>query len=126
MRVIAVIGDVIVLGVLTVAGFTMHETLSDVPRLLVTVISFLVAWAWIAPWFGVYRDEVLADPKRIWRVLLAWVAAAPFGAVLRAFLLGLTVSPIFVVVMTVVTGAGLIVWREVLALRFGSRSTPAV
>jgi len=126
MRVVAIIGDGIVLGVLSVAGFAMHETLAETSRLLITVLSFLVAWAWIAPWFGVFGDEVLTDPKRVWRVLLAWVAAAPFGAVLRALLLGLTVSPIFVIVMTVVTGVGLIVWREILAWRLSARSTPTV
>ncbi|GBD83861.1 hypothetical protein BMS3Abin02_00244 [bacterium BMS3Abin02] len=126
MRAVAIIGDGIVLGVLSVVGFAMHETMTESSRLLVTVLSFLVAWAWIAPWFGVFGDDVLTDPRRVWRVLLAWVAAAPFGVVLRAFLLGLTVSPIFVIVMTVVTGVGLIVWREILAWRFGARSAPTV
>ncbi|HDK46166.1 MAG TPA: DUF3054 domain-containing protein [Actinobacteria bacterium] len=126
MRAVAIIGDGIVLGVLSVVGFAMHETMTESSRLLVTVLSFLVAWAWIAPWFGVFGDDVLTDPRRVWRVLLAWVAAAPFGVVLRAFLLGLTVSPIFVIVMTVVTGVGLIVWREILVWRFGARSAPTV
>ncbi|GBE22450.1 MAG TPA: DUF3054 domain-containing protein [Actinobacteria bacterium] len=126
MRAVAIIGDGIVLGVLSVVGFAMHETMTESSRLLVTVLSFLVAWTWIAPWFGVFGDDVLTDPRRVWRVLLAWVAAAPFGVVLRAFLLGLTVSPIFVIVMTVVTGVGLIVWREILAWRFGARSAPTV
>ena len=84
MRIVAIIGDVVVLTVLTVVGFAMHETLGAAARLSVTVGAFLVAWLWIA------------------------------------------VSPIFVVVMTAVTGVGLVIWRGVLAWWLTSRSTPAV
>ena len=126
MRIVAIIGDVVVLTVLTVVGFAMHETLGAAARLSVTVGAFLVAWLWIAPWFGAFRGDVIGEPKHTWRVLPAWVAAAPFGAVLRGLLLGLTVSPIFVVVMTAVTGVGLVIWRGVLAWWLTSRSTPAV
>lgn len=125
MRIAAIVGDSLVLAVLTIVGFAMHETLGAASRLVVTIGAFLVAWLWIAPWFGSFRLDVIGDPRRVWRILAAWVAAASFGSVLRGLVLGLTVSPIFVVVMTAVSGAGLLVWRVVFALWLRGRQGEA-
>jgi hypothetical protein len=83
--------------------------------LLVTIGAFLAAWIFVAPWFGSFDSEVIRGVRRVWIVPLAWIATAPLGAVVRGLVLGIDVSPIFVVVMTVVTGAGLGLWRVALA-----------
>jgi hypothetical protein len=116
MRTAAIIGDVLVIVVLTIVGFATHETLGQVSRLLITVAAFLAAWAFVAPWFGVFDPSTISMAGKVWRVALAWVAAAPLGAVVRGLVLGIDVPPIFVVVMAVVTGAGLVVWRLILSL----------
>jgi hypothetical protein len=115
VRRIALVGDVAVLGVLTVAGFVTHGTLGDIGRLLITVAAFLAAWFWTAPWFGVYRDDYVWDWRQVWRALWAWSLAAPLGAVVRALLLNTPITPVFVVVSIAVNGAGLVLWRLLLA-----------
>ncbi|MFZ0492249.1 MAG: DUF3054 domain-containing protein [Acidimicrobiia bacterium] len=115
MRTAAIVGDVAVIVILTVVGFATHETLGQTGRLLVTIGAFLAAWAFVAPWFGSFDSGVIRGVRRVWVVSLAWIAAAPLGAVVRGLVLGIDVSPIFVVVMTVVTGAGLVLWRVILA-----------
>jgi hypothetical protein len=115
MSTAAVVGDAIVISVLTIVGFATHETLGQTGRLLVTIGAFLAAWAFVAPWFGAFDRTNIAEAARVWRIALAWVAAAPLGAVLRGLMLRQDVPPVFVLVMTVVTGAGLVVWRVVLS-----------
>lgn len=116
MSAAAIIGDAVVITALTVVGFAAHESLGQVARLVVTVSAFLVAWAFIAPWFGVFDSSTVSDPRKVWMVFLAWMAAAPFGAVLRGLILRIEIAPVFVLVMTIVTGAGLVLWRVVLSL----------
>jgi hypothetical protein len=115
MRAAALIGDAVVITGLTIVGFATHETLGQVGRLVVTVVAFLLAWAFVAPWFGVFDPTTLVTASKVWLVFLAWIAAAPLGAVLRGLVLSIDVAPMFVVVMAVVTGAGLVVWRLILA-----------
>ena len=113
MRTAAIVGDVIVISILTVVGFATHDTLDQTGRLLLTTGSFLVAWAFVGPWFRIVDERVVT--RMVWVVPLAWIAAAPLGAVVRGLVLGIEVSPVFVVVMTAVTGAGLTLWRLILS-----------
>lgn len=113
VRAAAIVGDVVVISTLTIVGFATHETLGQTGRLLVTIGSFLVAWAFVVPWFRVVDERTVR--RSVWVVPLAWIAAAPLGAVVRGLVLGIEVSPIFVMVMTVVTGAGLTLWRLILS-----------
>ena len=111
----AVVGDVVVLVVVTVFGFLTHSTLDETWRLVVTSLGVLVAWAVVAPWFGVYSTTVLTRPASVWRVAWAWAIAAPVAGFLRAWVLGVGVSATFVLVMIVVNGSVLVVWRFVYA-----------
>lgn len=109
------IGDAVVIIILTIVGFATHETLGQTGRLLITIAAFLAAWVFVAPWFGAFDTSTVAQTGRVWRIVLAWVAAAPLGAIVRGLILREDVSPVFVVVMMVVTGAGLAVWRVILS-----------
>jgi hypothetical protein len=111
----AVIGDVAVLAALTVVGFATHSTLDETWRLVVTTLGVLAAWALVAPWFGVFSTEVLTRPAAVWRVAWAWAIAAPVAGFLRAWVLGVTVSPTFILVTIAVNGSGLVAWRAVYA-----------
>jgi hypothetical protein len=108
------IGDVVVITVLTIVGFATHETLGQTGRLVITIAAFLAAWAFAAPWFGVFDQVTIGQAGAVWRIALAWVAAAPLGAVLRGLVLRQDVPPVFVLVMMIVTGVGLVVWRAIL------------
>jgi FlaA1/EpsC-like NDP-sugar epimerase len=121
----ALIGDVVVLAVLTVIGFASHATLNEVPRMVTTFVAFLVAWGLVAPWFGVYQEAILTEPRQVWRVALAWLAAAPLGALLRSVLLNRSIVDVtFVLVTIAINGLALVAWRALYAARL-SRHTAA-
>ena len=61
----AIIGDVVVLIVVTAFGFLTHSTLDETWRLGVTTVGVLVAWAVVAPWFGVFSTGVLTRPASV-------------------------------------------------------------
>ena len=111
----AVIGDAVVLVALTILGFLTHSTLDETWRLVVTTFGVLAAWALVAPWFGVFSTEALTRPTAVWRIAWAWAIAAPVAGFLRAWVLGVAVSATFILVMIVVNGAVLVVWRAAYA-----------
>jgi len=111
----AVVGDVVVLIVLTVIGFASHSTLDETWRLLVTTVGVLVAWAIVGPWFGVFSTQVLTRRLAVWKVALAWAIAAPVAGFLRGLVLDLSVSATFILVTIAVNGAALVIWRAAYA-----------
>ena len=111
----AVVGDVLVLVVLTVVGFSTHSTLDETWRLTVTTVGVLVAWAVVAPWFDAFSTEVLTRPVSVWRIAWAWAIAAPVAGFLRAWVLGVGVSATFILVLIAVNGSVLVIWRAVYA-----------
>ena len=121
----ALVGDAIVLAVLTVIGFASHATLDEVPRLITTYLAFFVAWMAVAPWFGLFQEPIAVATRQVWRVGWAWVVAAPLGALLRSILLGRgTVDVTFVLVTIIINGLALVAWRLVLATRLGRAQAP--
>jgi len=51
----------------------------------------------------------------VWRVAWAWAIAAPVAGFLRAWVLGVSVSATFILVMIAVNGTGLVIWRAAYA-----------
>ena len=125
----ALIGDVALLVIMTIAGFATHLTLGDVGRMLVTGVTALAAWAAVAGFMGVYRVDMIRDPRGLWRVAWAWVIAAPLATFLRGALLARDIPPVFVIVVILTNGFGLLAWRlylgwsEARRYRMTSRST---
>ncbi|HHC09567.1 MAG TPA: DUF3054 family protein [Actinobacteria bacterium] len=113
----ALVGDLVAVAVPTAVGFGVHGTLGEAGRLVATVVAFAGAWVVVAGGFGLYDDERLVGGSWL-RVLGAWVAAAPLGALARSLLLGrVTVVVAFVLVTIAVTAPVLVAWRLVLARR---------
>ena len=106
-------GDVLVIAVITVIGFATHgETdLSFLPRMAAIFFPLAVAWFLLAPWFGLFQQETISNPKQLWRSALAMFFAAPFAAVLRGLILNAPIIPIFAVVLSVTSAFGMFVWR---------------
>jgi len=111
----AIIGDAVVLIALTMVGFVSHSTLDETWRLIITTLGVLTAWALVGPWFGVFSTTALTRPSAVWRVAWAWAIAAPVAGFLRAWVLGVSVSATFILVMIAVNGAGLVIWRAAYA-----------
>jgi hypothetical protein len=107
----AVIGDVAVLVALTVVGFATHLTLDAFGRMLVTAATAVAAWAAVAPFLDVYEASVIENPRALWRVAWAWLLAAPLATFLRGAILARDVPPVFVIVVILTNGFGLVVWR---------------
>ena len=107
----AISGDVVVLIVLTFAGFATHLTLDAFGRMVITMVGSLLAWAAVSPFLGLYRHEVLADPRALWRVGWAAVLAAPLATFLRAIALNRDIPWVFVLVTMGTSAAGLLAWR---------------
>ena len=107
----ALLGDVTVLVVMTVAGFATHLTLDAIGRMALTGVTALAAWAAVAVPFGVYRAEAIRDPRSLWRVAWAWTVAAPLATFLRGAFLARDVPPVFVIVVILTNGFALVAWR---------------
>lgn len=122
LRWVAAVGDAAILLVLTLLGFVTHATADAVPRLALTWGTAVVAWAWVAPWFGAFDAGTLTDPRRVWRVAWAWSVAAPLAVFLRAAALDRDVSWVFTAVTVLVNGLVMVAWRAGFAW-FGGRSS---
>ena len=107
----AITGDLLVLVMLTVAGFATHLTLDAFGRMLVTTIGVVVAWVAVAPFLNVYDEDVIEDPGSVWRVGWAWMLAAPMATFLRGAMLDRDIPWVFVLVTILANGFALVAWR---------------
>jgi hypothetical protein len=110
-----VLGDVIVLALITIIGFVSHgETgLSFLPRMLTTFIPLVVSWFLIAPWLGLFDTQITSEPKQLWRSPLAMLLAAPMTSILRATLLNGVALPLFTLILGGSAALGVFIWRGV-------------
>jgi FlaA1/EpsC-like NDP-sugar epimerase len=104
-------GDVAVLVLLTIIGFATHLTLDAFGRLIVTALGLVLAWAIVAPFFGVYDERAIETPGELWRVAWAAIAAAPMAAFLRGMVLNRDIPWVFILVTMLTSSFGLIAWR---------------
>ena len=107
-------GDALSIAALTLIGFATHgETeLSFLPRMGALFVPLALSWFLLAPALGLYRQEIISDPKQLWRPALAALFAAPLAAVLRGFLLNAPIIPIFAAVLAATSALGMVIWRS--------------
>jgi len=112
---ILILGDIVAIAILTFIGFATHgETgFSYIPRMATTFFPVLVSWFLIAPWLGLFDEQVVANPKLLWRILLAMVFIAPLAVILRATLLHSAVQPLFALILGGSNALGMLMWRGV-------------
>ena len=114
-----IVGDVVVLVVITILGFATHHTLDAYWRMFVTVLVTLIAWAVVAPWFDAFSTTTLTRPSSVWKILLATVVATPLAAFFRGWFLGIEVSSTFILTGIAFNGLTMVIWRAALAAYFG-------
>ena len=114
-KTILILGDTLAIALLTFIGFATHGEigLSYILRMGTTFFPVLVSWFLIAPWLGLFDAQVVANPKLLWRILLAMLFAAALAAILRAALLHSAALPIFALVLGATNGLGILIWRAV-------------
>jgi hypothetical protein len=107
-----VLGDSIVMGVITVIGFISHGEVdaASLPRMMTTFIPLLAGWFLAAPWLGLF-DLQKSQYSYLWRVPLAMLIAAPLTAVLRAAELDTTALPLFTLILGSSSTIGMLIWR---------------
>lgn len=110
---ILILGDILAIAILTFIGFATHgETgFSFLLRMGTTFFPVLVSWFLITPWLGLFDEQVIVNPKLLWRVLLAMFFAAPLAVILRAVLLHSAAQPLFVLILGGTNAIGMLVWR---------------
>ncbi|MBT3240944.1 MAG: DUF3054 domain-containing protein [Chloroflexi bacterium] len=107
-----IIGDSITLFVVTLVGFSNHQTLTTAgTRIFSTFIPWIISWFLIAPLLGVFEDKKTTDFKQLWRPVWAMVLASPFAGFLRAIWLGQEMLPLFPVIMGGSAAIGIILFR---------------
>ena len=112
-RSVLILGDILAIGILTLIGFATHgETdLSFLPRMAATFFPLVMAWFLLAPWLGLFQDEVIYNARQLWRPAVTALLAAPLAAVLRGLMLNAAILPIFVIVLGAASAMGMLVWR---------------
>ena len=112
-RNILIIGDVIVLALLTVIGFATHgETgTSFLPRMAAAFIPVAFGWFVLAPQLGLFNEEIITAPKNLLRILLAFLFVAPLAVMLRAAWLNTAGIPVFALALGSSNAIGMVVWR---------------
>jgi len=115
---ILIAGDFLAIAIVTIIGFATHgeADISFLPRMLAAFIPVTVAWFILAPWFGLFQQEITTNPKLLWRPVLAMLLAGPFAVVLRGLILNAPIIPIFAVVLSATSAFGMFVWRGIYVL----------
>ncbi len=113
MTVPLMVGDILAIALVTIIGFVSHgeSDLSFLPRMAAAFFPLVVAWFLLAPWFGLFQDEIVHSTRQLWRPALTALFAAPLATVLRGLILNAPIIPIFAVVLGVTSALGMVIWR---------------
>src|SRR5438270_2350098 len=92
--------------------------LAAIPAVIVTAAPFAIAWFIVSPFIGVYRKELLADPRQLARrTFIAWMLSWPVAMALRGIFVDHAVPPFtFALIALFVNAAFLLLWRWPYAL----------
>lgn len=118
-----VAGDLIALMVFAAIGRRSHAEAAGFDSLIQiarTGSPFIIGWLLVSPWLGAYRRRNTSRPLDMLNTTaVAWTAAIPVGAVLRALFIG-RFSPLsFYLVTYLVALLILVGWRLVWSLAEG-------
>jgi hypothetical protein len=112
-KTILIFGDILAIAMLTFIGFATHSEVgfSYILRMATTFFPVLVSWFLIAPWLGLFDEQVIVNPKLLWRILLTMFFAAPLAVILRATLLHSAAQPLFALILGGSNAFGMLMWR---------------
>ncbi len=112
-KIVLVVGDIVVIAILTVIGFATHGevSLSFTKRIAIVFIPMLLAWFSYAWLNGFFDKAAVSSSRYLWRVALAFIFIAPLTVILRGALLNAPVLPMLAFIFGLVYAAGLTAWR---------------
>ena len=110
---ILICGDILAIAVVTIIGFATHgeSGLSFLPRMAAVFFPLVAGWFLLAPWFGLFQNEIISNARQLWRPALTTIFVAPLAAVLRGLILNAPIIPIFAVVLGATLALGIVIWR---------------
>lgn len=106
-----ILGDALVLVLVTIYGFATHGEIENLIRMLTTLLPLTISWFFLAPFFGLYDETLASQINQLWRVILAMIAVVPLAAWLRGLWLQSSILPIFVLVLGGVSIIAMLLWR---------------
>lgn len=115
-----VAGDALALLVFATIGRASHGEaagLAALAQTIETAAPFVVGWFAIAPLAGLYRADIVDQPRRMLpRLALAWLVAWPIGLGLRALIRQSGIPLSFALVTFISVLAIMAAWRAIYAL----------
>jgi len=129
-RIVLLTGDLLAILLFVFIGQQDHDTMdvnNPVLGLLKSAAPFLITWLVVAFIVHAYpKADVFTIRSLLTSGLNAWLIAAPFGLILRAFLLGRATIPIIFMLLTLlVAGAFILIWRLLFAWGWQARQKQA-
>ena len=124
------IGDILVFIIFAILGDTSHGKLSGLASLLhsiVVALPFIAGWFIVSPFMGMFRRELLTQPRAMAvRTLWAWIPAWAVAMILRGIFFdhGVPASA-FMVIALLFNLALLEIWRWPFALNNAARKRGA-
>ncbi|HEY6407154.1 MAG TPA: DUF3054 domain-containing protein [Ktedonobacteraceae bacterium] len=118
---VLVSGDALAFLAFAAIGRGSHgeETgLAAIPQVILTALPFAIAWFIVAPFVGVYRGELMDNPRKMAaRTLSGWALSWPVAMALRGIFVDHAVPPwTFALIALVVNAVLLLIWRWPYAL----------
>lgn len=112
-QIILLVGDSVLILLITLIGFASHGTLETAGgRILTTFIPLLLAWFAVAPFMGCYDVIHSSQSKQLWRPFWAMLVAGPLAGFLRGVMLGNSpILPLFVLIISGVSAFSILAWR---------------
>jgi hypothetical protein len=112
---ILIIGDILAIALITLIGFTSHgeADISFLPRMAAIYFPLTISWFLLAPWYGLFQEEIVHNARQLWRPALTALFAAPLATVLRGLILNAPIIPIFAVVLSTTSAFGMVLWRAI-------------
>jgi len=125
-----VIGDILVFIIFAIIGDTSHGKVSGLASVLhsiVVALPFIAGWFLVSPFMGLFRRELLTQPRAMAiRTLWAWIPAWVIAMILRGiFFDGGVPAPAFMVIALLFNAALLEIWRWPFALNNAARKRGA-
>lgn len=108
---VLILGDFLAFLIVTIIGFSNHNSQFDLLRILANWIPLCLAWSMAAPLLGLWKPDQPSLLTNWWKIIWTVVLSVPLAVVLRGFILNTPTIGIFVLVMIAFSTVGIFVWR---------------
>lgn len=108
-----VLGDAAAIALIIIVGFITHDRAEAgyLSRAAALSIPLLIVWFVLASKIRLFDPDIALNPRQLWRPAVAMVASVPLAIVIRAAILSAEVTPIFMIVLGLVSALGITAWR---------------